>query len=83
MNTTIADERSYYWEMFDEKEHALMTAFYKTYKTLDPATAEPNYESFARQPGRSQKISDKHVVDFKEFFSQNTKKTVPIARSAP
>ena len=45
MNPTIADERSYYWEMFDEKEHALMTAFYKTYKTLDPATADPNYET--------------------------------------
>ena len=86
MNPNIADNRSYYWEMFDDKESPLMSAFYKTYKTQNPDYPkwfDPIYETHGRQPGRSQKVSDKHVVDFKDFFSQNTKKTAPIARSAP
>ena len=83
VNPTIADIRSYYWEMFDDKEHPLLSAFYKAYKNQNPTSLEPTYETRGRQPGKSQKISDKHEVDFKDFVSTNTKKAVPIARSAP
>ena len=75
VNPNIADERSYYWEMCDEQEHAAMTKFYSWYKTQDPTTADPNYETNARQPGRSPKWSDKHTIDFKDFFSVNVKGT--------
>ena len=87
----IADDRSYYWEMFDDRESPLMSAFYKTYKAQDPEHAHrtsikdiaPIYVTHGRQPGRSQKVSDKHMVDFLNMYSQNVKKNGQIARSAP
>ena len=71
--------------MFDDKESPLISAFYKTYKSQNPdypKMLDPIYVTHGRQPGRSKKVSDKHVVDFLNMYSQNVKNG-QIARSAP
>ena len=78
-NPNIADIRRCFWQMFDERESPLMSTFYKKYlaQDADYPNHDPFYTTNARQPGRSQRISDKHVVDFKNFFSKNTKDDSP------
>ena len=66
----------YYWDSFDKTEQQKLTAWFKDYKEAVVVDADQDnktrgYETEWRNPGRSGKVWDKHLVDFQEMTSVN------------
>ena len=67
-NMNIAISRRYYWEQYDERDQARLTAAYQSYKDGGSQT----HMTGKRNPGRSDKVWDQHETDFLDLTSLNT-----------
>ena len=65
--TTISHFVAGYWQQYDERDHAMLTAAYQTYQGGGNST----YMTGKRNPGRSDKIVDQHETDFLTLTSVN------------
>ena len=67
----------FYWDSFDEQEHAKFTRLFKEYKAATAVDGDRDGKRVVdtewRHPGRSDKWWDQHSVNFETFFEVNKK----------
>ena len=72
-NGDIALCRRYYWQQYDERDHAPLTAAYQSYlDDVDDSGGNQTHMTGRRNPGRSPNTFDQHETDFVTLRTVNT-----------